>query len=248
VHINQGFDFLGWNFRKYGGKLLIKPSRKNMKTFYGKVKEVIDSHKTAKQADLIGLLNPILKGWANYHHPVVAKAAFSQMDNRVFTQLWHWTKRRHPKKSLEWIKKKYFRTIGDRNWVFATQIWDSKRGKRDIELYALASTSIERHKKVSGCYNPFDPEMEAMGEQLRKERMSKHLKYQKQIVRLYQRQGGLCPQCKQPITRETGWHDHHIIYRSQGGSDNLDNRVLLHPDCHRQLHARQCEAMASRLP
>jgi len=87
-----------------------------------------------------------------------------------------------------------------------------------------------------------------MGEQLRMDRMKKHLKYQKQIIRLYQRQGGLCPQCKQPISRETGWHDHHLIYRSQGGNDNLDNRVLLHPDCHRQLHVRQCEAMASRPP
>jgi RNA-directed DNA polymerase len=41
VHIEQGFDFLGWNFRKYSGKLLIKPSKKNVKTFYAKVKEII---------------------------------------------------------------------------------------------------------------------------------------------------------------------------------------------------------------
>jgi len=246
VHIDQGFDFLGWNFRKYGGKLLIKPSRKNMKMFYGKVKEVIDSHKTVRQADLIGMLNPILKGWAQYHHPVVAKAAFKLMDHLVFTKLWHWAKRRHPNKSLEWIRKKYYRTADGRNWVFAA--WDSERGKGDIVLYELASTPIERHRKISGGYNPFDPEMEEMGEQLRMDRMKKHLKYQKQIVRLYQRQGGRCPICKQPITRETGWHDHHVIYRSQGGSDNLDNRLLLHPDCHRQLHARQCAAMISRLP
>ncbi|HBO1629909.1 TPA: HNH endonuclease, partial [Pseudomonas aeruginosa] len=44
--------------------------------------------------------------------------------------------------------------------------------------------------------------------------------------------------CNQPITRETGWHDHHILYRSQGGGDSLENRVLLHPACHQQLHAR----------
>ncbi|MCB2780031.1 group II intron reverse transcriptase/maturase, partial [Listeria monocytogenes] len=70
VHIDEGFDFLGWSFRKYDGTLLIKPSKKNTKAFYGKIKEVIDTHKTSKQEDLIRLLNPILRGWALYHQPV----------------------------------------------------------------------------------------------------------------------------------------------------------------------------------
>jgi hypothetical protein len=43
VHIDEGFDFLGWNFRKYNGKMLIKPSKKNVKAFYAKVRDVIDS-------------------------------------------------------------------------------------------------------------------------------------------------------------------------------------------------------------
>ncbi|MGK3122403.1 HNH endonuclease signature motif containing protein [Pseudomonas corrugata] len=87
-------------------------------------------------------------------------------------------------------------------------------------------------------FNPFDPSMEEMGEKLRMERMLKKLKYRKQIVRLFQGQRGLCPLCKQPITKVSGWHDHHIIHRSQGGGDTLDNRVLLHPVCHQQLHSR----------
>ncbi|MBN0002361.1 group II intron reverse transcriptase/maturase, partial [Pseudomonas aeruginosa] len=84
VHIDQGFDFLGWNFRKYDGKLLIKPSKKNAQAFYRKVKEVISSNKTMRQENLIRLLNPILKGWALYHQPVVAKQAFSRMDFLLF--------------------------------------------------------------------------------------------------------------------------------------------------------------------
>jgi RNA-directed DNA polymerase len=217
---------------------LIKPSKKNVKAFYGKVREVIDTHKTSKQEDLIRLLNPILRGWALYHQPVVAKQAYSQMDNRVFLKLWRWAKRRHPNKSLEWIRKRYFRSKGDRNWVFATTVLEANGTKREIELYSLASTPIERHRKVSGEYNPYDPTMEAMGEKLRMERMLKKLKYRKQIGSLYARQKGLCVLCKQLITKETGWHDHHIIYRSQGGRDSLENRVLLHPACHQQLHAR----------
>ncbi|MGV6475151.1 group II intron reverse transcriptase/maturase [Azotobacter vinelandii] len=236
VHIDQGFDFLGWNFRKYKGKLLIKPSRKNVKTFYGKIKEVIESGRTAKQEDLIRRLNPMLRGWALYHQPVVAKEAFGRMDNRVFLKLWRWAKRRHPNKSLEWVRKKYFRTVGDRSWVFATTITEENGTKREIGLYSLASTPIERHKKVSGDYNPFDPSMEAMGEKLRMERMLKKLTYRKQIASLFASQKGLCLLCKQPIARETGWHDHHIIHRQKGGGDSLSNRVLLHPVCHTQLH------------
>ncbi|WP_223518217.1 MULTISPECIES: group II intron reverse transcriptase/maturase [unclassified Pseudomonas] len=238
VHTDQGFDFLGWNFRKYDGKLLIKPSKKNVKAFYHKVKEVIDANKMAKQEYLIRLLNPILKGWALYHQPVVAKQAYSRMDNLLFYALWRWAKRRHPNKSLQWIGKKYFRTQGSRSWVFATTMLEENGTKKEVALYSLASTPIERHRKVSGEYNPFDPSMEEMGEKLRTAQMLKKLKYRKQILSLYQSQKGLCLMCKQPITKEAGWHDHHIIHRTHGGRDTLDNRVLLHPICHQQLHSR----------
>ena len=238
VHTDQGFDFLGWNFRKYDGKLLIKPSKKNVKAFYHKVKEVIDANKMAKQEYLIRLLNPILKGWALYHQPVVAKQAYSRMDNLLFYALWRWAKRRHPNKSLQWIGKKYFRIQGSRSWVFATTMLEENGTKKEVALYSLASTPIERHRKVSGEYNPFDPSMEEMGEKLRTAQMLKKLKYRKQILSLYQSQKGLCLMCKQPITKETGWHDHHIIHRTHGGRDTLDNRVLLHPICHQQLHSR----------
>ncbi len=238
VHIDEGFDFLGWNFRKYGGKLLIKPSKKNVKAFYRKVKEVISTSKTARQQDLIRQLNPLLRGWALYHQPVVAKKAYSRMDNSIFHALWRWAKRRHPNKSLEWVRRNYFQTHEGRNWVFATTVLKDDGTKTLASMYSIAGTPIERHRKVSGEYNPFDPSMEEMGEKLRMERMLKKLKYRKQIVRLFQGQQGLCPLCKQPITKVSGWHDHHIIQRSHGGGDTLDNRVLLHPVCHQQLHSR----------
>jgi RNA-directed DNA polymerase len=112
VHVDDGFDFLGWNFRKYAGKLLIKPSKKNAQAFYRKAKEVISSHKTVRQDKLILLLNPLLRGWANYHSPVVAKAAFSRMDHLLFRAIWRWCRRRHPKKNALWVRKKYFRSQG----------------------------------------------------------------------------------------------------------------------------------------
>ncbi|EFY0421430.1 HNH endonuclease, partial [Shigella boydii] len=38
----------------------------------------------------------------------------------------------------------------------------------------------------------------------------------------------------------TGWNVHHKVKKVMGGGEELSNLVLLHPNCHRQLHS--CEA------
>jgi RNA-directed DNA polymerase len=237
THIDEGFDFLGWNFRKYSGTLLIKPSRKNVQTFYRKVAETISGNKTVKQEDLIRLLNPMLRGWALYHRPVTAKKAYSRMEYLIFGRLWRWSKRRHPQKNTDWVNAKYFHAIGGRQRVFACP-----RARKDgitglFELYNMSGTVIKRHRKISGDYNPFDPTWEAYGEQLRQERMWESMRYRKQWATLYMSQGGLCAHCGNALTDDTGWHDHHLEYRMHGGSNALSNRVLLHPYCHQQVHA-----------
>ena len=81
THISEGFDFLGQNVRKYRGKLLIKPSKKNVQAFLRKIRSIIDENRTAKQQNLIGLLNPVIKGWADYHRHVVSKRIFAHVDS-----------------------------------------------------------------------------------------------------------------------------------------------------------------------
>ena len=236
VHINEGFDFLGWNFRKYSGKMLIKPSKKNEQSNYCKVKEVISSNKTVRQYDLIDLLNPILRGWANYHSPVVAKMAFNRMDHLIHRAIWRWAKRRHPNKRVDWVRKKYFHSVELRNWVFAGPGKDWYGRWLHATLQTLADTPIRRHQKVKGSYNPFDPADERYGETLRQQRMLNSRRHRKQWLSLYQSQAGRCALCQGAITRETGWQDHHIIYKAMGGPDTLANRVLLHPVCHIRVH------------
>jgi RNA-directed DNA polymerase len=97
THIPEGFDFLGWNMRKYGGKLLIKPSKQSIRSHLSKVWGIIKANKAAKQVNLIGLLNPVLRGWANYHRHAVAKKTFASVDSQIWFMLWQWAKRRHPK-------------------------------------------------------------------------------------------------------------------------------------------------------
>ncbi|NHC12143.1 group II intron reverse transcriptase/maturase [Pseudomonas stutzeri] len=246
THIHQGFDFLGWNFRKYvpkspyrNAKLLIKPSKKNVSAFYRKVREIIKGSGALTQDALIGQLNPVLKGWAQYHSPVVAKEAFSKLDNLIFWRIWRWAKRRHPRKSADWIRNKYFRSIGRQNWVFAYPYKNGKGERQYRRLYGLAETAIVRHKRLPGEYQPYDATQELKWEALRVQRMQHKLRYRGQVLSIFRRKMGLCALCGHAISRETGWHDHHVIRRVDGGPDTLRSRVLLHPNCHALVHSQR---------
>src|SRR5215207_4726966 len=118
THINEGFDFLGQNVRKYNGKFIIKPSKKSLAAFMAKVRAVIKANKQTKAGELIAYLNPMLKGWANYHRHAASSRTFSKVGAAVFGMLWRWALRRHRRRSKKWIKAKYFGHVGDRNWVF----------------------------------------------------------------------------------------------------------------------------------
>ncbi len=155
THITDGFDFLGWNIRKYHGKLLMKPSKTNIKAHLFRVREIIKANKTAKQMNLIGLLNPVLRGWANYHCHIVAKKTFSWIDSQIWSALWRWAIRRHPNKSARWVKAKYFKTRGNRDWMF-TAIDESNKHKK-LSLVLEADTPIRRHVQIKGMANPHDP-------------------------------------------------------------------------------------------
>lgn len=232
THIDDGFDFLGWNFRKYSGKLLIKPSKENVKVFYRNIQEAVSANKSVKQFELIRLLNLKLRGWTLYHRHVVAKETFNRMRYLVFGLIWRWACRRHPRKSKTWIKKRYFQTIGERKWVFATDFIEN-----GAVLYDPARIPIKRHIKIKGEYNPYDPNWELYGEIRQQQRLSDQMQHRRDWSSLYKSQGGKCALCKEMITKETGWHNHHIIYTVHGGSNALYNRVLLHPVCHQKVHA-----------
>ncbi len=114
--IEEGFDFLGQNVRKYPAgkrhKLLIKPSKKNVQTFLEKVRATVKANKALTAARLIIKLNPMIRGWTNYHQHVVSKETFSFVDDATYRVIREWIKRKHPRKTKEWIAKKYFKSTG----------------------------------------------------------------------------------------------------------------------------------------
>lgn len=235
THISNGFDFLGKNVRKYNGKLLIKPAKKNVKNFLQKIRGTISEYRNAHPINLIWKLNPMVRGWANFHRHSVSKATFNRVDSEITTALWRWTRRRHPNKNKAWIKQRYFRrNEKGRDWCFF-----GRKGGKEAILYRAAYLQIVRHVKIKGQANPYDPEWESYFENRMDRKMTESLKDRKKIFRLWQMQNGICPICQKKITDETRWHKHHIIWRTHGGSDKIDNLVLLHPNCHRQIHSHK---------
>ena len=159
-HISDGFDFLGKNIRKYKGKLFIKPSTKNVKSILSKIGETIKGNLHTPVEQLIGKLNPIIKGWANHHRHTVSKDSFRRVDSETFLKLWSWAKRRHPNKNPTWIKEKYFKSTGTRNWVFQTTLPIEKGKLHTIRLANAMDVAIKRHIKIKNGANPYDPEWE----------------------------------------------------------------------------------------
>ena len=234
THIEEGFDFLGQNIRKYKGKLLIKPSKKSVKTFLDKIREIVKKNEQAKTGNLIATLNPIIRGWANYHRHVCARRTFVSVDNAIFKLLWQWAKRRHPRKPRRWIKEKYFKSVRNRNWVFSGETTDG----RELQLVQAADAAIKRHIKIRGDANPYDPEDERYFDQRLKLKWLLREKGRGKLRLLWLQQEGICLVCQLKIIYSDGWELHHIIRRVDGGLDNLDNLVLLHPNCHQQVHSQ----------
>ncbi len=156
THINDGFDFLGQNFRKYGDKLLITPSKTSVKKFLREIRTVIKKGRTAKQANLISQLNPKIRGWGNYYRHVCAKATYYKIDHQIFCALWKWAKRRHPNKKSKWVKKRYFERRGARDWVFSAKCRSPNTGEHyHFDLIHMGDIPIRRHLKIKGDANPY---------------------------------------------------------------------------------------------
>src|SRR6516225_4723034 len=165
THVEQGFDFLGQNVRRYpNGKLLIKPSKKNVKTFLDDIRRTIKAAGSTA-ADLINQLNPKIRGWANYHRHVVSSRTFNRVDYDIFSSLWRWARRRHPKKNQRWIKKKYFEPRGTRNWIFTGEMRADEGQPFKVWLLSASATPIRRHVKVRSDANPYDPAYETYFEE-----------------------------------------------------------------------------------
>jgi len=159
THIDDGFDFLGFNVRKYGEKLLIKPSGSSTKKFSDGIRETIKEIGNALTTKLIACLNSKIRGWTNYYRGCVAKETFRDIDKVVFESLWRMLRKKHSTKSATWIRNKYFTRIGSREWCFYTKV-KSQEGKKPYTLVNASDTKIRRHIKIRGKAHIFNQDFD----------------------------------------------------------------------------------------
>lgn len=227
THVDDGFDFLGFNIRKFKGVLLTQPSKKCVKKFLDGIRYTIDSNKSCRQETLIRLLNPKITGWTNYYRCGASSKTFQRVDDQIFRKLWQWAKRRHPKKGKRWIANKYFHFYKTRRWRFLVE--SEKNGKKDIFPLKLAfETKILRHKKIKSEANPFDAEWKEYFEERMTYKMLLSLKGRKSLLYMWNKQERKCPLCGQPITAETQWN-----VREQKENGQIV-RYLVHDKCYKQ--------------
>jgi RNA-directed DNA polymerase len=237
THIDEGFNFLGFNVRKYNGKPLIMPSKDSKLSILRKVKEILDSNKTAKVETIIRVLNPLLRGWANYYSSEVSKKAFTYCDYRIHQMLWRWAARRHPMKNAKWIKTKYFARRGDRDWVFTD-------GRQDI--FHLSKVRIIRHIKIQGNRSPYRTSDKDYFDHRRKQLLWKRLDgFQKRVVK---KTDGRCGLCGRFIAEEhlRKWQqngENNIVFHSMipprlGGRNTVENVFVTHRWCREQLYRK----------
>jgi RNA-directed DNA polymerase len=245
THIEKGFNFLGFNIRKYKerrkrskyhkvGKLIIKPQKEKVVNHLRKIKNILSHNKTVKQDSIIHLLNPILQGFAMYYRFTVSQTVFSKIMHNLWYKLFRWAKRRHPNKPRTWVMKKYFTTYG-RKWRFRSE--DGKDRIVDIsQIPIVRFVKIRSGVRVHGG----DKEtIEYWNEREYYNTLSQI--YSVKIEKLYKRQKGLCSYCEKSITKEeienNEVHVHHMNPRTQGGTDELNNLRLLHQECHTEAHS-----------
>ena len=232
THIGEGFDFLGKNIRKYNGKLLIRPCKSAVKSFLGKVRDIIKSSKSIKQEILIRRLNPVIRGWVNNQRYVVSSKVFSTVDYEIYKCLWQWAKRRHKKKSRKWIARKYWHDIDSRQWTFSVPY--ENQGTEGKPLYCkleyATDTKIIRFKKIVAEANPFDEYWTDYFEEREGEKLLNSTKGREKLLTIWRRQGRRCPVCGDLITSETGFKVH-----TPAGKNS--RKIMVHKECHEEIHS-----------
>lgn len=158
TRIEDGFNFLGFNIRKYSNeKLLTKPSKANVTNFLAEIKSIIKANTAAKTENLILLLNPKIRGWANYFSHAASSRTFAYVDKQIMEALWRWMKHRHPNKRLSWIASKYLKKKDLTNSRLGASYKDKDGKLVPIFIRYTRDTPIRRHIKIRSNTNPYNP-------------------------------------------------------------------------------------------
>jgi RNA-directed DNA polymerase len=226
VHVDEGFNFLGFEIRRFGGTLLTKPQKEKVLNHLRAIKTYLNEHKQTPVSNVIKELGPIIRGWAYYYRHCAAKETFSKASHQVWAMAWIWAKRRHPNKSRYWIKERYFKDDG--YWTFTDGT---------ATLYRHNATPITRFTKVIGRSSPMDPQQRAYWEERKKRNVARET-FRKERLEMLQGQNNACGLCGITFWPGDPVDDHHRTPQQCGGGNENENRMLVHRWCHHGHHRR----------
>jgi RNA-directed DNA polymerase len=255
AHLSEGVDFLGFTLRRFGPKLIIKPSKAAVSKAKGKLAAEMRRLRGANAATVLGAVAPVVRGWASYYRGVVSKKVFNDLDHHVWALTYKWARWSHPKKGRRWVVDRYFgrfHPARQDRWVFG----DRNSGAC---LPKFAWTKIERHVLVQGAASPDDPALkDYWADRRRKHRPP----LGSGTLHLLRKQDGRCALCgdlllhaeREPHSPQE-WEQWHravrkAITRSAIGQSHservsaLNDAPLVHTGCQR----RYSDAAATALP
>jgi RNA-directed DNA polymerase len=253
-----GFDFLGSTVRQFtvgkthsgrnpagqllGFKTIIRPSTAAQHRHVTDLARVVRQHQQARTADLVPILNRLIRGWANYYSAQVAKDIFGRMDYLLYERLRRWAIRRHPNKTQRWIYSHYWHAIERRNGAAEAIRRRAFAATNGATLTAHADTVIRRYAKVEATRSPFDGDLPYWAS-----RLGRHPELPRSKALLLKRQRGRCNWCGLLFrSLEDVIEVDHIQPRARSGADTLANRQLLHGHCHDAKTAR--DGLHRRVP
>lgn len=235
-HISEGIDFLGFNIRQYQGKCLIKPQKEKLREKLREIKSWLYEHPNLKPGAVIKVLNPILRGWANYYKHGVSSRTFNYFDHRMVKMLIKWAKKRHPNKGIEWVIPRYFGRIKGDHWVFKATSQDRRGNKKMEYLYKMASTKIIRHVKVKGKASPDDSTLQNYWDKRQTKYGRTYFAKGSKLYKIAENQKWQCPVCGEHLFNGENFDTHHKIGVAEGGDDGIENLIHIHKKCHLHIH------------
>jgi len=234
THLTEGFDFLGFNVRLYeattrtGFKLLIKPSKEAVKSVRAKLRDEWRRLTGANHIAAMRRLNPIIRGWANYHRCNVASHTFHTLDDWMYRKEVRFVRRLHPNKTRQWQQARYWGCLNperEDHWVFG----DKRTG---AYLLKFSWFKIKRHVLVKGTASPDDPTLTDYWSKRQAAHADDLPRGHRQLAH---QQHQVCPVCGESLFNQEETQTHHIEPRARGGKDSYSNLTLMHLYCHQQV-------------
>ncbi len=138
VHIDQGFNFLGMRIQRHkqwGSNrrfVYTYPSKTALMAVKAKVRNVTRRSTNQPLPVLLHRLNPVLRGWANYHRHGASAKTFAYLSAFTWRRVWCWLCHKHPKTGQRELQRRYLR----RRWP----------EQDEVRLFDPATVAIVRYR------------------------------------------------------------------------------------------------------